>query len=138
VGGRGDAGGLAAAGEERRRREPVGMRRQGRWEAAVGASRRWGAHEPRKKKKNIIRRQKKKIKEKKKGVVDISLSYLLYTARRNHFAKRFLKTTPTLPEKPLHQRSQRRSPAKHTLYSFSSTPLPRRNMRECGEGKEEP
>jgi hypothetical protein len=41
--------------------------------------------------------------------MDISLSYLLPTTRRSRFAKRFLKTTPTLPEKPLHQRCQRQN-----------------------------
>jgi hypothetical protein len=52
--------------------------------------------------------------------MDISPSYPLYTIKRNHFAKRFFETAPTLPEKSLHHRSQsrfgwNRSPPKHTL-----------------------
>jgi hypothetical protein len=44
--------------------------------------------------------------------VDFSSSYPPYppyTARRSHFTKHFLKTTPAPPKKSLHQKSQSRS-----------------------------
>jgi hypothetical protein len=53
--------------------------------------------------------KKIKAKGKKRGIMDISPSYPLYTVRRSRFAKRFFEMAPTPLEEPLHQRSQSRS-----------------------------
>jgi hypothetical protein len=75
--------------------------------------------------KKMTDEENKEEKKEKKVYYGLLSSYPPYIVRRSHFTKRFLKTTQTPSEKPLHQRSR-------SHFEWSRNP-PKQALRTCGE-----